>query len=99
MSNYDVCYPIFNFVRKRIYYIWDQILENNSRNLESLVIIGPLWVKYGGKSAYQPPAAQNPGNAPECCVLFFLFPKFMSNGSKGFCQVELIIPLFSPSFQ
>ena len=32
--------------------------------MESWVIIGPLWVKYGGKTAYQPPAAQNPGNAP-----------------------------------
>ena len=29
------------------------------------VIIGPLWVKYGGKTACQPPAALNPGNAPE----------------------------------
>ena len=32
--------------------------RKKSRNLESWVIIGPLWVKY------QPPATQNPGNAP-----------------------------------
>ena len=40
-------------------------LRKNSRNLESWVIIGPLWVKYWGKIACQPPAAQNPGHAPE----------------------------------
>ena len=40
-------------------------LRKNGRNLGSLVIIGPLWVKYGGKTACQPPAAQNPGHAPE----------------------------------
>ena len=40
-------------------------LRKNSRNLESWVIIGPLWVKYGGKTACQPPSAQNPGHAPE----------------------------------
>ena len=39
-------------------------LRKNSRNLESWVINGPLWVKYGGKTACQPPAAQNPGHAP-----------------------------------
>ena len=25
----------------------------------------PLWVKYGAKTACQPPAAKNPGNAPD----------------------------------
>ena len=40
-------------------------LRKNSRNLESWVINGPLWVKYGGKTACQPPAAQNPGHAPD----------------------------------
>ena len=34
-------------------------------NLKNCVIIGPLWVKYEGKTAYQPPAAQNPGHAPD----------------------------------
>ena len=67
-SNYDVCYSIFNFVWKCIHYVWEQILEKNSRNLESWVIIGPLWVKYGGKIACQPPAAQNPGHAPGLVV-------------------------------
>ena len=34
--------------------------------MESWVIIGPFWVIKGGKKASQPPAAQNPGNAPAC---------------------------------
>ena len=36
------------------------------------MIIGPLGVKYGDKIHCQPPAAQNPGNAPEYCVKMFI---------------------------
>ena len=46
-----------------MYYVWEQTLKNGS-NLKNWLIIGPLWVKYGAKTACQPPAAQNPGNAP-----------------------------------
>ena len=37
----------------------------NCSNLINWVIIGPLWVKYGPKTACQPPAAQTPGHAPD----------------------------------
>ena len=47
-------------------------LRKKSRNLESWVIIGPLWVKYGGKTACQPPAAQNSGHAPVLSKFFSL---------------------------
>ena len=40
-------------------------LRKNSVKLGNGVIIGPLWVKYGGKIACQPPSAQNPGHAPD----------------------------------
>ena len=64
-SNYDESYSIFNFVWEIICYMWEQTLETNSVKLGNGVIIGPLWVKYGGKIACQPPSAQNPGHAPE----------------------------------
>ena len=63
-SNYDESYSIFNFVWEIICYMWEQTLETNSVKLGNGVIIGPLWVKYGGKIACQPPSAQNPGHAP-----------------------------------
>ena len=44
--------------------MWEQTLETNSVKLGNGVIIRPLWVKYGGKIACQPPSAQNPGHAP-----------------------------------
>ena len=44
-------------------------LRKNSRNLECWMIIGLLLVKYWGKTACQPPAAQNPGNAPDLMYL------------------------------
>ena len=40
-------------------------LRKNSVKLGNGVIIGPLWVKYGGKIACQPPSAQNSGNDPD----------------------------------
>ena len=64
MSKYDVCYSIFNFFLKMYTLCKGSNLRKNSRNLESWVIIGPLWVKYGGKTAYQSLTAQNPRNAP-----------------------------------
>ena len=39
-------------------------LSKNCVNMKNWVINGPLWVKYGGKIACQPPSAQNPGNDP-----------------------------------
>ena len=57
MSNYDVCYSIYFFQN-----VYTNLRKN--RNLECWVIFGHLWVKNGGEKAYQPPAAQNPGNAP-----------------------------------
>ena len=54
-SNYDESYSIFNFVWEIICYMWEQTLETNSVKLGNGVIIGPLWVKYGGKIACQPP--------------------------------------------
>ena len=42
-------------------------ISKNCVNLKNWVINGPLWVKYGGKIACQPPPAQNPGHAPALC--------------------------------
>ena len=63
-SNYDESYSIFNFVWEIICYMWEQTLETNSVKLGNGVIIGPLWVKYGGKIVCQSPSVENPGNAP-----------------------------------
>ena len=52
--------------------MWEQTLKNCS-NLINWVIIGPLWVKYGAKTAYQPPAVQNPGNAHGLYLYIFIY--------------------------
>ena len=47
-------------------------LCKNCVNLKNWVINGPLWAKYGGKVACQPPPAQNPGHAPDMHTIYVL---------------------------
>ena len=84
MSNYDVCYSIYFFQN-----VYTNLRKN--RNLECWVIFGHLWVKNGGEKAYQPPAAQNPGNAPAyalCSAMDSRVPQDSHSGADTpFCWV------------
>ena len=61
---------------ENVYIIYVNKSQKKRRNLDCWVIMGPLWVKYGGKKSYQPLAAQNPSNAPGFIIHFYNYQIF-----------------------